>query len=126
MLAAFFSLAMAAPGRQAAFRRAVVGHLTFIAATVLVVQWMPSTGILQGVGYALLVAGIVEGAVLMGWRLAQLPKSQAFEFLLTSPVHPWRLFLAEALVGLARFSLVQLAGLPPCCPARGGRPVDGR
>ena len=32
MLAPFFSLAMAAPGRQAAFRRAAVGHLAFVAA----------------------------------------------------------------------------------------------
>jgi hypothetical protein len=112
MLAPFFSVAMAAPGRQVAFRRAAVGHLAFVAVAVGLVAWRPSPEILRAVGYALLVAGIVEGAVLIGWRLAQLPKSQALEFLLTSPIHPWRLFLAEAVVGLARFSLVQLAGFP--------------
>jgi hypothetical protein len=112
MLAPFFSVAMAAPGRQAAFRRAAVGHLAFAAIGVGLVGWKASPEMLRGVGYALLGAGIVEGAVLIGWRLAQLPKSQALEFLLTSPVHPWRLFLAEAAVGLARFLLVQLSGLP--------------
>ncbi|HYT92375.1 MAG TPA: hypothetical protein VEL76_26915, partial [Gemmataceae bacterium] len=42
----------------------------------------------------------------------QLPKSQALEFLLVSPVRPRQLFLAEALVGLTRLALVTLAGLP--------------
>jgi len=41
-----------------------------------------------------------------------LPRSQALEFLLVSPLHPRRVFLAEALVGLARLALVTLAGLP--------------
>ena len=39
-------------------------------------------------GNVLLVLGIVEGALLIGWRLAQLPKSQALEFLLVSPLRP--------------------------------------
>jgi hypothetical protein len=63
-----------------------------------------------------LAAGFVEGAVLLGWRLTQLPKSQALEFLLTSPVSSRRVFAAEALVGLARFVLVQLSGLPAFLP----------
>jgi hypothetical protein len=111
MLAPFFSLAMAAPGRQAAFRRAAVGHLVFVSAGVGVAIASPAP-VLQMLGYGLLAAGIVEGAVLVGWRLAQLPKSQALEFLLTSPIHPRRVFLAEALVGLTRLLLVQLAAVP--------------
>jgi hypothetical protein len=63
-------------------------------------------------GLTLLVAGIVEGAVLIGWRLTQLPKSQALEFLLVTPLRPRRVFLAEAVVGLLRLGLVMLAGLP--------------
>src|SRR5439155_21430449 len=63
-------------------------------------------------GHGLLVAGILEGALLLGWRLTQLPKSQALEFLLVSPVRPRQFFLAEALVGLARLALVTLTGLP--------------
>ena len=47
-----------------------------------------------------------------GWRLTQIPKSQALEFLLVSPLRPRRLFLAEALVGLTRLALVTLSGLP--------------
>ena len=49
-------------------------------------------------GHLLLVAGIVEGAVLVGWRLTQLPRSQALEFLLVSPLQPRRVFLGEARV----------------------------
>jgi hypothetical protein len=63
-------------------------------------------------GQFLLVAGIVEGAVLVGWRLTQLPKSQALEFLLVTPERPHGVFLAEALVGLGRFALVTLSSLP--------------
>src|SRR5262249_19599835 len=54
----------------------------------------------------------VEGALLLGWRLTQLPRSQALEFLLVSPLRPPRVFLAEALVGVCRLALVTLAGLP--------------
>jgi hypothetical protein len=63
-------------------------------------------------GQVLLVAGIVEGALLIGWRLTQLPKSQALEFLLVSPLRPPLIFLGEALVGLAWLFLVTLTGLP--------------
>src|SRR5262249_61152229 len=63
-------------------------------------------------GYVLLTAGIVEGAVLLGWRLTQLPKSQALEFLFVSPLRPWQLFVAEAVVGLSRLALITLCGLP--------------
>src|SRR5262249_21771633 len=61
---------------------------------------------------ALLIAGMVEGALLLGWRLTQLPKSQALEFLLVSPLQPRCVFLAEAVVGLCRLALVTLSGLP--------------
>ena len=63
-------------------------------------------------GNVLLVAGIVEGALLLGWRLTQLPKSQALEFILVSPLRPPLVFIAEACVGLVRLGLVTLSGLP--------------
>ncbi len=47
-----------------------------------------------------LVAGIINGTLGMGWRLTQLPKSQALEFLLVSSVRPPSVLIAEALVGL--------------------------
>jgi hypothetical protein len=56
--------------------------------------------------------GIVEGAALLGWRLAQMPKSQALEFLLVSPVRPHWVLLAEASVGMTLLALVTLSGLP--------------
>jgi hypothetical protein len=111
MLAPFFSLAMTAPARQTAFRRAAVAHLVFVSALSAAALASPTSGVLQTIGYALLGAGVVEGAVLLGWRLTQLPKSQALEFLLVSPIQPRRLFLCEALVGLAMQSFWAAASL---------------
>jgi hypothetical protein len=112
MLARFFMLAAVSPGRQLAFRRAVVGHLLVLVGGLWVVHdWDPSRAATM-LGHLLLVMGIVEGAVLLGWRLTQLPKSQALEFLLVTPVRPGHAFLAEAAVGLTRLAFVTLAGLP--------------
>src|SRR5262245_16905892 len=111
MLSPFFKLAAVSPGRQTAFRYIVATHLVLLTAgagLALSVQ-DPATPLL---GHVVLVAGIVEGALLLGWRLTQLPRSQALEFLLVSPLRPRRLFLAEALVGLCRLALVTLSGLP--------------
>jgi hypothetical protein len=111
MLGPFFSLAMLSISRQKAFRSAVVVHVTLVGAVGLAVYNRGPSGV-PILGQFLLVSGIVEGAVLLGWRLAQMPKSQALEFLLVSPVQPTRLFVAEALVGLSRLALVTLSGLP--------------
>jgi hypothetical protein len=112
MLRPFFDVAMLAPGRQLTFRKVAVGHALF----VLALAWVTlSVGVAGGVtsfGYVMLSAALVLGAALVGWRLTQMPKSQALEFLLVSPVQPRRLFVAEALVGVCRFSLVWLAGVP--------------
>src|SRR6266566_2107728 len=112
MLAPFFSLAAVSTGRQRVFRQAVVAHLVVMAGAVWAMQYCDQDGAAPFLGYVLLTAGIVEGAVLLGWRLTQMPKSLALEFLLVSPVQPRQIFIAEALVGLARLALVTLAGLP--------------
>lgn len=112
MLYPFFALAMQAPARQHAFRRAVLVHLILLTFAVWAVQRTGSYATVIVVAQLLLVTGIAEGAFLIGWRLTQLPKSQALEFLLASPVHPRRVLLAEALVGLGRLALVTLSGLP--------------
>lgn len=112
MLKPFFAAAMIAPGRQAAFRRVAVGHVLLVAILAYAAGRARHPDSLVAVGYFALILGMVEGAALVGWRLTQMPKSQALEFLLTSPVQPRRVFLAEALVGIARFALVWLAGLP--------------
>jgi hypothetical protein len=109
MLSACVALAMRSPGRQLGFRRAVVAHVLFLAAGA---TWTARQGGPALLGYLLLTAGIVEGAALLGWRLTQLPKSQALEFLLATPLRPRWVLLSEALVGLARLGLVTLAGLP--------------
>jgi hypothetical protein len=105
-------MAFQSPGRQQAFRRTVVAHIALMCVLLLTqgagAPRQPSIAL----GLALLIAGIVEGAVLIGWRLTQQPKSQALEFLLVTPLRPRQLFLAEALVGILRLGLVTLAGLP--------------
>jgi hypothetical protein len=112
MLRPFFVTAMLAPGRHLTFRRTVGLHVVLLTALGWAAARAESPGTITAVGYLVLILGIVEGAALVGWRLTQLPKSQALEFLLVSPVQPRRVFLAEALVGVSRFALVCLAGLP--------------
>jgi hypothetical protein len=80
MLYPFFALAFLSPGRQQAFRLLVVAHVLILGAALLVVL-AGNAETRPVVGHALLVAGIVEGALLIGWRLTQLPKSQALEFI---------------------------------------------
>ena len=111
MFGAFFQSAVLSPGRQASFRRADIDHLLLLLVSVGWSYCRPANSSTT-IAYLLLTAGIVEGAGLIGWRLAQLPKSRALEFLLASPVHPQRVFLAEVAVGLSRFALVSLSGLP--------------
>lgn len=108
----FLNLAAVSPGRQKALRVLIAAHL---AGMVFALAGMNHLSPRDGpalLGNLLLVAGIVEGALLLGWRLSQLPKSQALEFLLVSPLHPPQVLVAEALVGLVRLALVTLAGLP--------------
>lgn len=112
MLRPFFDVAMLAPGRQLTFRRVVVGHVLFVAAAAWLLVGSGKIDGLTTLGYVLLSLAMVEGAAVIGWRLTQLPKSQALEFLLVSPVQPRRVFAAEALVGLGRFALAWLAALP--------------
>jgi hypothetical protein len=110
MILPFFTLAMIAPNRQRSFRTAVVAHAVLVAAVGF--GLLQSTTMLPVAGQVFLVAGIVEGAIVVGWRLTQVPKSQSLEFLLVSPVQPKRVYRGEAAVGLARLALVTLTGAP--------------
>lgn len=113
MFSSFFALAARAPGRQRDFRRLAAAHVALLTALVGLLPLSPRGGWATTVlGQVLLVAGIVEGATLIGWRLTQLPKSQALEFLLVSPLRPFHVLLAEALVGVCFLVLVTLAGAP--------------
>jgi hypothetical protein len=116
MFAAFFAQAARSPGRQRVFRRTVVAHLALLLALLALLPLSPSGGTPTVLfGQLLLIAGIVEGATLIGWRLTQLPKSQALEFLLVSPLRPFRVLLNEACVGLGLLALVTMSGLPLLC-----------
>lgn len=111
MLSSFLTLAAQSPTRQKSFRSAVVAHLGLLLGAV----WASSSRPGQPfplLGHLLLCAGIVEGALLVGWRLTQMPKSQALEFLLVSPLRPPWLLLHEALTGTAWLALITLSGLP--------------
>jgi len=112
MLYPFFALAAQSPTRQRAWRRVVCAHVLLLAGIAWSMSRVPPSGPPTLIGDLALIAGIVEGALLVGWRLTQLPKSQALEFLLVSPVRPRRLLLGEGLVGLCLLGLVTLSGLP--------------
>src|ERR1700722_6085755 len=124
MLAPFFLLAARSPTRQGTFRRMTAAHLLMLAGAVLAVIHQGPRASVTFLGNLLLVAGIVEGAILVGWRLTQLPRSQALEFLLVSPLRPRRLFRAEAAVGLAFLALVTLSGLPVLLLLAGNGALD--
>ena len=106
----FFAVAAQSPTRQRTFRKMGVAHLLALTTGT----WLLLGGQIAAplLGHLLLIAGIAEGAALVGWRLTQLPRSQALEFLLVSSLRPGGVLLAEALVGISRLALVTLAGLP--------------
>jgi hypothetical protein len=111
----FFAMAAQSPTRQKTIRRVLVCHLLVVAGAVwsLYNQGLsPAATDRTLLGHLLLVAGIVEGALLIGWRLTQMPKSQALEFLLVSSLRPPWLVVAEVLVGFGQLALITLSGLP--------------
>lgn len=109
MLGPFFAVAARSPGRRRSLQLAMFLHLGMCLAIVFLTHH-PQTPLVLGM--TLLLAGIVEGAILIGWRLTQIPRSQALEFLLVSPVSPRLVYFAEMLVGLLRLAIVQLTALP--------------
>ena len=59
-----------------------------------------------------LLVGIVSGGCLVGWRLAQLPKSRALEFTLVAPGSDWEFVGGEALSAMVKLVVVLTAPLP--------------
>ena len=88
----------------------LVVHLIALAFIFAAMAWRKAGP--MTLGQVVLVAGIIEGALLVGWRLTQLPKSQALEFVLVSSLRPATVFIAEAAVGLTLLAMMTLAGLP--------------
>lgn len=111
MIVPFFATAVQSPRRQYTFRALVIIHLLVLLGSFWVVQSQPRQA-LPVLGLIMLIAGIVEGSLLIGWRLTQLPKSRALEFLLASPLPPYKVFLAELAVGITRLLFITLVGLP--------------
>lgn len=112
MSLAFIALAARSRSRQSVFRRVVIAHLLVVGAGWIALAARGPGRSAELLGHLLLVAGIVEGAVLIGWRLTQMPKSQALEFLLVTPLRPRRIFVAEAMVGLVQLAFVTFSGVP--------------
>jgi hypothetical protein len=103
---------MRAPARHLSFRRVVALHVILLTGLGWCAIKASTPTTLSVIGQLVLILGILEGGALVGWRLTQIPKSQALEFLLVSPIQPRQVFVAEALASMGRFVLVSLAGMP--------------
>src|SRR5262245_55280842 len=109
MLLTFLCHAMRSRERQFALRRLAIAQI-LIASLCAWLIWGDDRRILAG--SVLLVTGIVQGAILVGWRLSQIPKCQGLELLLGSPVRPAMTFIGEAFSALGLLTLVTSAGFP--------------
>lgn len=100
MLYPIFLHAGRSVNRQSAFRWLLAMHLTIIGGTAVFGAALQLTNYSETIGFSVLIAGIVEGAIVVGWRLTQLPKSRSLEPMLLSPVPAPRIMIGEQLVGL--------------------------
>jgi hypothetical protein len=122
----FFELASRSPTRRAGFSRLLLMHLLCVGGAALLgaaansaryagtdrITRENSPILFEWLGWTLLIAGIVEGALVLGWRLTQLPKSRSLEPLLLSPTPAWQTMLGEQLVGLTQLAFLSLSTLP--------------
>ncbi len=105
----FFVLAGRSPTRQYLWRWMICLHFFVLISAAFV-----PTSFRRGelIGHALLLVSIVEAAILIGWRLAQWPKHQAIELLLTSPLSGPACIAAELLIGTVQMLFLTVASLP--------------
>jgi hypothetical protein len=105
-------LAIASPSRRRTLLTIAVAHVATLSMLVVsaAVSGKPPEAL--AIGNVLLIAAIVEGALLIGWRLTQIPKNQALEFILVSALEPKRFLLDEALVAMGQLAIVTLSGVP--------------
>jgi hypothetical protein len=108
----FIVAGMRSHSRQGAFRRSVVAHTSIHLGLALLLLRDSRLSTIQFVAYFSIALAIIEGAFFLGWRLTQLPKSEAMEFMLVSPVQSHQFFFAEASVSFTRYVFIQLASLP--------------
>lgn len=112
MLYPFFEQAGRSVTRQRTFRQLLALHLLVLLGALFIYGFNRQQNLVSLLGQALLLSGIVEGALLIGWRLTQLPKSNFLEPLLLTPVPTPLVMLGEELVGLSQLALIHLAGVP--------------
>lgn len=112
MLYPFFEQASRSPSRQRAFRRLLIVHQLVL----LGVAWLGISArdrnLFELLAFTLLVCGIVEGALVLGWRLTQLPKSPSLESLLLSPLPAPLVLLGEQMVGLSLLAMLSISSAP--------------
>lgn len=115
-MAAFFRLAAQSRSRQKLWRQLVALHLATLAVGLWAGFWRPdvssSTRWIESLGHASILLWIVEGSLLVGWRLTQWPKSQSIELVLVTSRSPVAAMLGEQVVGLSLLALVSLSALP--------------
>jgi hypothetical protein len=112
MLIDFLRLAGRSPSRQRVFRLLVMVHVLVLSATALVVMQNQMPRTFSMMGFAHLMLGIVEGALAIGWRLVQWPKSQSLEPLLLANLSSRSVMSGEIAVGMSQMGLLSLSGIP--------------
>lgn len=108
----FFEVAGRSPTRQTGFRQFLAVHVFCVAAVALVCAWLENRRIAGVLGIALVLLGIVEGALILGWRLTQWPKSKAMELLLVTSISPRRAMVGEECVGIALYTFLAISSVP--------------
>ena len=108
----FLLTATRSPARQQMFRRFLVIEIIVLAVAILLCAARRDTAVLAIVGDASLLLGIVQGALIIGWRLVQWPKSQALETLLLANLSSAAVMRGEQFVGIVQLVALALASVP--------------
>ena len=112
MLREFFKQASRSPSRQRFFRTLAVIHFLVLSMVILIVLQGKRIPLAAAVGDAIVLLGIVEGALVVGWRLVQWPKSRALEPLLLANLSSAGVMAGEQAVGMTFLALLQAVSLP--------------
>lgn len=121
LIGPFFEAAGRSVSRQASLRQMVAAHLIVLAAAWIALAMGLARSAVHVMGFTLLLAGVVEGALLIGWRLTQWPKSKALELILVSPTQARQSMLGEQAVGMTMIAFVVLSGAPILALAVGSK-----
>jgi hypothetical protein len=112
MLIDFFLFAGRSPSRQRLWRWLIVVHWAVLCLTLALLTSQRSNRVFSMLGYAHILLGIVEGSLVIGWRLVQWPKSQSLEPLLLANLSSRAVMAGEQAVGLAQLATLAASGIP--------------